>query len=186
MIVFFTANSALSTLPYSQPSFSNLHTIHLSMLSIIWYLLLPRTYFPFIIPSRASYSKRSFLASDPVNFSPYSLSVPALFFLLPLFLAQLHFLFWLSILHAPSISNASNRFCSFRRNVQVSAPLNAILYTKHFTSVFLFSFSKGPQKMLLFLFKVSSSALLLDSSSCCSWYYTPSIWSCPFVQWIHL
>ena len=46
----------------------------------------------------------SFLASGPAHFFSSSLSVPALFFLLPLFLAQLHFLFCLSILHASSFS----------------------------------------------------------------------------------
>ena len=43
----------------------------------------------------------SFIASGPANIFSSSLSVPALFFLLPLFLAQLHFLFCLSILHSP-------------------------------------------------------------------------------------
>ena len=129
------------------------------------------------------------LASDPANFFSSSLSVPTLFFLLPLFLAQLHFLFCLSILHARSlllhthISNASSCFCSFWHSVQVSAPYNTTLHTKHFTSLFRSSFSKGPQKMLLL--PLLSSALLLDSSSCCLWYYTPSIWNCPLVQCIH-
>ena len=64
---------------------------------------------------------------------------------------------------------------------------NAIRHTKHFTSFFVSYFSKGPQKILFFVLKASFSiALLLDSSSCCYWYYTPSIWSCPLVRRIRL
>ena len=61
----FTANSAFSTLPSSHSTFSYLH------------------------PSAGS----SFLASGPADFFSSSLSVPALFFLHPLFLAKLHFYF---------------------------------------------------------------------------------------------
>ena len=54
-----------------------------------------------ISPSAGS----SFLASGPSNFFySSSLSVPALFFILPLFQAQLHFLFYLSVLHPPPFS----------------------------------------------------------------------------------
>ena len=51
----------------------------------------------------------SFLAIVPENFFSASLSVPALFFLLPLILAQLHFLFCLSILHAPCFSTPTSQ-----------------------------------------------------------------------------
>ena len=38
------------------------------MLSIIWYLLLPQTFFQFIIPSRASFSRQFFLSQWPSQF----------------------------------------------------------------------------------------------------------------------
>ena len=66
------------------------------MLSIIWYLLLPRTFFPFTIPSRASFSRQFLLSQWPSQFR-FLLSLAALFFLLPLSLAELHFLFFLFI-----------------------------------------------------------------------------------------
>ena len=40
-----------------------------------------------------------------------------------------------------------------------------------------------PSGRLLYIH--TSSALFLDSSSCCFWYYTPSIWSCALVRRIH-
>ena len=60
------------------------------------------SHLPFLLEHTSAGS--SFLASGPVNLFFSSLSVPAVFFLLPLFLAQLHFLFYLSILHAPAFS----------------------------------------------------------------------------------
>ena len=86
-----------------------------------WYLLLPRTFFPFTIPSRASFS-----SSGPANFFCSSLSVPAIFFLLPLFLAQLHFLFCLSILHATSFSMPTSQMLPvvFAHSVIVSRSLH--------------------------------------------------------------
>ena len=140
------------------------------MLSIIWYLLLPRTFFPVTIgyllehPSAGS----SFFASGPANIFSSSLSVPALFFLLPLFLAQLHFLFCLSILHAPSFSIPTSQMLPvlFAQSVVVSRSLHhTILYTKHVTSLFRSSFSKGPQKMLLFLLKASFAIAVLCFTS---------------------
>ena len=89
-------------------------------------------------------------------------------FLLPLFLAQLHFSilsvhFTSSILLHNHNSNSSSSFCSFRRNAKVSAPYNATLHTKHFTSLVLSSFSKGPQKKLLFLL-IATFAILCFTS----------------------
>ena len=107
-----SANSAFSTLLFSQPSGGSF-----------------------------------FLASGPANFFSSSLLVPALFFLLPLFLAQLHFLFCLSILHAPSFSISTRQILPvvFAHSVVMSTSLrhitNAILHTKHFTSLFLSYFS---------------------------------------------
>ena len=53
------------------------------------------------------------------------------------------------------ISNASSPFCSFPCSVHVSAPYNATLHTKHFTSLFLISVSLGWQKMLVLLLKAT-------------------------------
>ena len=155
----FTAKSAFCTLPSSQSSFSHVHIVHSLELS---------SRLPFFLghPSAGSY----FLASGPVNFLSPSLSVPALFFILPLFVEQLHFFilsvhFTRSILLHIHISNASSHFCSFRRSIQISASYNAPLHTKHFTSLFRSSFSKGPQKMLLFLLKASFAIANLCFSS---------------------
>ena len=68
----------------------------------------------------------SFLASIPANFFSSSLSVPASFFLLPLFLAQLHILFCLSSLHAPSFSIPTSQMLPdvFVNSVVVSRSLH--------------------------------------------------------------
>ena len=50
-------------------------------------------FLPFTIPSRTSFSRQFLLSQWPSNFFSTSLSVPALFFLHPLFLAQLHIYF---------------------------------------------------------------------------------------------
>ena len=127
------------------------------MLSIIWYLLQHQPFFPFTIPSRASLSRQFLLSQWPRQFL-FLLFISSSIILpsstLP---SKITFLFCLSILHASSFSVLTSVmlhcFCSFRRRVQVSAPYNATLHAKHFTSLFLISFSMGPQKMLLFLLK---------------------------------
>ena len=140
------------------------------MFSIIPYFLLPRTFFPFTIPSRASFSRQFllsqwlsqflflFLISSSINLPSPTLSITTAFFILSID-------FTLSILLHTHISNASSRFCSFRRSVQVSAPYNTTLHTKHFTSLFSSYFSKGSQKMLLFLLKASFAIAILCFSS---------------------
>ena len=142
-------------------------------------------------PSAGSY----FLASVPANFFSPHLSVPALFFLLPLFLAQLLFLFCLSILHAPSFSIPTSQMLPvvFAHSVVVSKSLHhTTLHSTHSTSLvtFVVLFPRVRRKCFFFcerlLLPLLSSALLLDSSSCCYWYYTTNIWSCPLAQWIHL
>ena len=166
----FTANSAFSTLPSSRPSFSYLHTVHLSwccLSSDIFFCREPSSHLPFLLehPSAGT----SFLVSGPANFffisSSIILTSPIPSNTTAFFILSYHFT--RSILLHNHISNAYNRFCSFRRSLQVSAPYNATFQT----SLFLSSFSKGPQKMLLLL--LLSSALLLDSSSGCYWYCTP-------------
>ena len=112
------------------------------MLLIILYLLVPRTFFPFTIPSRASFSRQFLFSQWPSQFLFLFFISPALFFLLPLFLVQLHFLFCLLHIH---ISNVFSQFCSFRCSVQVSAPYNATLHTKHFTSLFRSSFLRSAE-----------------------------------------
>ena len=137
----------------------SIHSIHHDVL-IIWYLLLPRTFFPFTIPSRASFSRQFLLSQWPSQFlflffvsSSIILPSPTLSSSTAFFTLSVHFT--RSILLHTHISNASSCFYSFRRSVQVSAPYNTTFHTKHFTSLFLSSFSKGPQKMLLSLLKAS-------------------------------
>ena len=144
------------------------------MLSNIWYLLLPCTFFPFTIRSRASFSRQFLLCQWPANFFSSSLSVPALFFLLTLFTAQLHFLFYLSILHAPSFSISTYQMLPviFAHFVVVSKSLHHT--TLHYTqstslASSLVLFPRVCWKCFSFL-PLLSSALLLDSSSGCYWY----------------
>ena len=126
------------------------------MLSIIdiFLCLELSSHLPYLLehPSAGS----SFLASGLANLFSSSLSVPALFFLLPLFLAQLNFLFCVhftrSILLHTHISNASSSFCSFRRSAQVSAPYNlhSTQNTSLLSSVVLF---QGPAENASFAVK---------------------------------
>ena len=96
-------------------------------LSIIWYLLLPRNVFSHLpyLPEHPS-ACSSFLASGPANLFPSSLSILALFFLLPLFIAQLHVLFCLSILHHPSFSISTSQMLPivFAQSVVVSKSMH--------------------------------------------------------------
>ena len=80
-----------------------------------------------------------------------------------IFILSVHFT--RSVLLRIHISNASRCFCSFSRSVQVSAPYNATLHAKQFTSLFLSSFSKLPQKTLLFLLKTSFVIAILCFTS---------------------
>ena len=167
----FTANSAFSTLPSSQTFFSYLHTVHLSWCCLstnIFFCHEHSTHLPFL-PEHPS-AGSSFSASSPANFFSSSVSVPALLFLLPFFAAQLHFFILsvhitCSILLHIHISNASSHFCSFCCRVQVSALYNTTLHTKHFANLFLGSFYKDPQEMLLFLLKASFAAAILSFTS---------------------
>ena len=136
------------------------------MLSIIWYLLLPRTFFPFTIPSRASFNRQFLLSQCPNQFlflflisSSIILPSPTLSSTTAFFILSVHFT--LSILLHTHISNPSSRFCSFRGSVQVSAPYNTTLYTKHFTSLFRSSFPKDPRKCFFFLLKASFAIAML-------------------------
>ena len=102
------------------------------MLSIIWYLLLPRTFFLFTMPSRASFSRQFLLSQCP---------------------SQFLFLFLISysiILPSPTLSSTTAFFI-----LSVHFTCSIFLHTqsqmrglKHFTSFFLSYFSKGPQKIL--------------------------------------
>ena len=129
------------------------------MLSIIWYLLLPQTFFPFTIPSRESFSRQFLLSQGPSQFFFLFFSIillsPTLSSTTAFFILSVHFT--CSILLHIHISNALGRFWSFCHSVQVSAPYNA---TPH-NSLFLSSFFKGPQKMLFFLLKASFAIAIL-------------------------
>ncbi|KAJ4440997.1 hypothetical protein ANN_10846 [Periplaneta americana] len=70
-----------------------------------------------------------------ISLSSPTLSNPTSFLILPVHFTR-------SILRHIHISNASIRFSSLRRNVHVPSPYNATLHTKHFTSLFLSSFSR--------------------------------------------
>ena len=94
------------------------------------------------------------LYSSSIILPSPTLSSTTIFFIL-----SVHFI--CSISFHIHILNASSHFCSFHRSVQISAPYNATLHTKHFNSLFLSSFSKGPQKMLLFLLKASFAITIL-------------------------
>ena len=79
-------------------------------------------------PSRASFSRQFLLSQWPSQFLFlfFISSSINLFFLLPLFLAQLHFLFCLSILHAPSFSIFTSQMLPivFAHSVVVSKSLH--------------------------------------------------------------
>ena len=142
----FYSNSAFSTLPSSQPSFRIIiqfiyHNVVNHLISSSAANFLP--HLPFLLehPSAGS----SFLVSGPANFFSPSLSVfsiilpsPTLSSTTEFFILSVHFTH--SILLHIHISNASSRFCLFRRSIQVSAPCNATLHTKNFSILFLSSF----------------------------------------------
>ena len=88
----FHCKLSFSTLPSSQPSFSYLYTVHLlycCLSSDILFCNEFSSHLPYLLEHPAIGS--SFLASGTANFLSSSLSVPALFFVRPLFLAQQHF-----------------------------------------------------------------------------------------------
>ena len=124
------------------------------MLSIIWYLLLFLTFFPFTIPSTASFSRQFLLSQWPVNLFSSSLSVPALFLLLPLFLAQLNVLFCVPVLHVPSffISTYQMLPVVFAHSVVVSKSLQhtTILSTQSTSLICSVFFFQGPAENAFF------------------------------------
>ena len=146
----FTANSAFSTVPSSQHSFSYLHTSWCWLPSYMFFCRELSSRLPFLIEN--PWAGSSFLTSGPANF--FSSSVPALFFLLPLFLAQLHFLFCLSILRAPSFSISISQMFPvvFAHSVVVSKSLHhmTLQYTQS-TSLasFLVLFTRVRRKSFL-------------------------------------
>ena len=102
-------------------------------------------FLPFTIPSRASFSRQFLLSQWHSKYfslffisSSIILPSPTLSSTTEFFILSVHFT--RSITHHIHISKASSRFCSFCRSVQISAPFNTTLHTKHFTSpVVLFS-----------------------------------------------
>ena len=112
----------------------------------------------------------SFLASGPANFFSYSLSVPALIFLLPLFLAQLHFLFCLFILHTPSFTISTSKMLpvDFAHSVVVSRSLHhttphSTQNTSLVSSVVLLP--RALRKCFFFLLKASFAIAILCFTS---------------------
>ena len=91
------------------------------MLSIIWYFLLPRTFFTFTISSRSSFSMQFLLNQRPSRFlflffiSSSVLPSPTLSSTTAIYILSAHFT--RSILLHIHIANASSRFCLFRRSV---------------------------------------------------------------------
>ena len=74
-IIVFCPRAGLSLQTQHSPLYPLLSILFVSsyspfiiMLSIIWYLLLPRTFFPFTIPSRASFSRQFLLSQWPSQF----------------------------------------------------------------------------------------------------------------------
>ena len=126
------------------------------MLSNIWYLLLPRKFFPFTIPCRASFYRRFLLSQWPSKFLFLFFISSSIILLSPTLPSIAAFLFCLSILHAPSFSISTSQMFPvvFAHYIVVSAPYNATLHTKHFSNLLLNIFSKSPQKMLLFLYSI--------------------------------
>ena len=141
-------------------------------------------------PSAGSF----FLASGPVNFFSSSLPVPALFFLLPVFPAQLDFSFlFIHFTFYPSFSISTSQMLPgvYAHSVVVSKSLHhrtlrSTQSTSLDSSLVLF---QGPAENGSYLLKTSFAIAILcftyDSSSCCYWYYTSSIWNCPLVRRIH-
>ena len=140
------------------------------MLSIVWFLLQPRTFFPFTIPSRAFLNIQFLLSQWPSQFLfLFFISSSIIFLSLNIssitafFLLSVHFTRFI-VLHI-HISNASSCFCSFRRSVQVSAPYKATLHIKNCTSLFRSSFPKARRKTLLFLLTTSFAIAFLRFTS---------------------
>ena len=136
---------------------------------MIQYLLLPRTFFPFSIPSRASFS-RHFLVSQRlsqflflffINFSFIRLS-PTLSSTPDLFILSVHFR-----RSTLSISTSQMLPVVFAQSVIVSKSLDhKTLHSRGSTSLasslVLF---RGPQQMLLFLLKASFAITILCFTS---------------------
>ena len=119
-----------------------------------------RTFFPITIHSKASFSRQFLLSQRPSQFLFLFFIIFSIILPSPTLSSTTAFLilsvhFTRSILFHVHISNASSRFCTFRRSVQVSTSYNATLHTRHFTSYFLSSFSKSPRGVSYTLFPYS-------------------------------
>ena len=147
--VFHCKLGILHTTLFSAFLFLYSYSPFIIRLSIIWYILLPRTFFPFTIPSRASFSRQFLLSQWPSQFlSIFFISFSILLPSPTLSSTTALFLFCLSILQRSiflhvHIWNASSRFCSFCNSVLTSALCNATLHTRYFTSPFRSFFFQG-------------------------------------------
>ena len=155
------------------------------MVSITWYLILQRTFIPFTIPSRASFSRQFLLSQWPSQFH-FLLSVPAVFFLHPLFLAQLHFLFSLCILHAPSFSISTSKMLPvvFAHSVVASKSLRPLFLMKASFAIAILCFTSWQQFMLLLILKLSTCSTDSSLIRMSIFFGFLPIKSTPVVQWI--
>ena len=140
----FCKLSILHSSLFSAFLFVSAYSPFFMMLSIMWYLLLPRTFFPFTIPSRASFSRQLLLSQWPSQFLFLFFISSSIIFPCPTLFSTTAF-FILSLHPSPHLK-CFQSFCSFRHSAQVSAPYNDTLHTKHFSSLFSCYFSKGPVK----------------------------------------
>ena len=94
--------------------------------SIIWYLLLPRAFFAFTNPYRASFSRQFLLSQWPSQFLFFFFISSSIILPSPTLSGTTTFLFSLSILHAPSFSISTSQTLPdiFAHSVVVSKSLN--------------------------------------------------------------
>ena len=124
--VFHSKFSILRSILFSAFLFVSSYSPFIVMLYIIWYLVLPRTFFAFTIPYRMSFSRQILLRNWPSQFIFLSfISSSSILPSLTLSSTNTFFLFWLSILHAPSFSIAASEMLPvvFAHSVPVSNSL---------------------------------------------------------------
>ena len=166
--IFHFKPSILHSTLFSAFLFVSSHSPFIMLLSVICYLLLPRTFFPFTIPSRVSFSRQFLLSQSPSQFLFLFFISSSILLPSPTLSSITEYLFCLvyfthSILPHIHISNASSHFY---HSVVVSKSLHHT--TPHSTqstslvSSLVFP-PKDPQKMLLFLLKASFAITILSS-----------------------
>ena len=130
------------------------------MLSIIWYILLPQTFFPFTIPSRASFSRQFLLSQWPSQF----------LFLFLISSIPTYQMFPVVFAHS-AVMSRSLHHTTLHSTQSTSLAFFIVLFPR----IHRICFSPCQK----FLLPLLSFASLLENCSCCYWYCTPSIWCCP-------